>query len=102
MLKNSLFSIIFFIFFSSAFPFFFLPLNFLFLKEENKAKEGIKFVTCFLLLRVKQFKKEKTTNKKTKQNKMKQKEIKKEKGCGIGILQLLECLSFLFIYFHYY
>lgn len=63
--------------------FFFLFFSqFVFLKEENKAKEGIKFVTCFFLLRGQQFKKRKPLQIKTEQNETKQKEIKKEKGCG--------------------
>jgi len=63
--------------------FFFFSSQFIFFKEEDKAKEGIKFVTCSFLLRVQQFKKEKnkkqkTTNKtRTKQNET---ERKKEKG----------------------
>ena len=42
-------------------------------------------------------KKEKKLQIKTEQNETKQKEIKKERGCGTGILQLLECSSLLFV-----
>lgn len=78
---------------------FFNSLNFLFLREENKAKEGIRFITCFFLLSTTVLKRNKQTEKlqmSTERNEMKQKEKRKKRVVGIGILQLLGVLFFCF------
>lgn len=89
------------------FSFFLILSIFFFLKEENKAKEGIRFITCFFLLSTTVLKRNKQTEKlqmNTERNEMKQKEKRKKRVVGIGILQLLDVLSLFFfkIYFHCY